>query len=402
MRIFIILILAFSLAALFALFPDVADRTMSVSAFGWVFEGKQGPFILLCLLALGGFWLLRRILLAVLAGPGHVWHVLRTGSKKRKEAHLRDGLAEWLDMRGERGWKYFRKARGFLPEWGDALLASLPQSPADIPLPKEGSDALSVALNARIATDPHAVPKADFSIRKAHLEAWLKVHPDAPLAMQRQVDLLEEAEDWSGLVAMLEKIWQRGGSSAAHTAPRLAAAYSHLAASDAERALEYMRKAHRLQPESPALTLALGRALLAAEDASACRKLWLAHLERDEPQKALQHDANQRQVDQCQTNEQIAIELSALLHDDALKFYRKFERRSEAKMTPALALLRASLAHAAELSGLADENMKKLLATYPSPQAWRMLGDWQAEAGDWQAAAESYRQACVLSDPAEG
>ncbi len=391
MRVFIILILALSLAALFALFPDVAERMMRISAFGWVFESKQGPFILILLLALGIFWLLRRILLALLAGPGQLWHVLRTGSKKRKETHLRDGLAEWLDMRGERGWKYFRKARGFLPEWGDGLLGFLPQSPADIPLPSEGDDALHVALGARLVTDPHAMPKADFSVRKAHLEAWLRVHPDAPLAMQRQVDLLEEAGDWDGLVAALERIWHRGGSSAARTAPRLAVAYSHLAASDTERSLEYMRKAHRLQPESPTLTLALGRTLLATDDVSGCRKLWLAHLERDERQAA--HQA----CNDDQMNAQIAVELSVLLRDDALKFYRKFERRSDTKMTPALALLRASLAHAAELSGLAHENMQKLLDSNPSSQAWQMLGDWQAETGDWQAAAESYRQACIYT-----
>ncbi|MDQ6987530.1 MAG: hypothetical protein Q9M25_06995 [Mariprofundaceae bacterium] len=376
MRTFIVLVLALALAALFALFPDIAERTMSIHAFGWLFEGKQGPFILLLLLALAVFWLLRRMLLAILAGPGQLWHVLRSGSKKRKESYLRDGLAAWLDMRGEQGWKSFRKARGFLPAWGDDLLAVLPQSPGDLPLPKDNDDALHIALCARIATDPNARPKPDIGVRKAHLAAWLNAHPGAPLALERQVDLLEEEENWQALVGILENIWNRGGSSAARTAPRLASAYMHLAATDADstRALEQLRKAHRLQAENNAITLALGRALIDADDTPACRKLWMLHLEQ-------------------QNNAQVAVELVGLLHDDALKIYRKLEKKNAEKITPALALLRAGLAHAAGLSGLAREHMDKLLDKHPSPQAWQMLGKWQAENNEWQAAAESYRQA---------
>ncbi|MDX8391645.1 MAG: hypothetical protein R8K53_03645 [Mariprofundaceae bacterium] len=381
MRIFIMLILTLALAALFALFPDVAEQTLSITAFGWIFETKQGPFILLLLLALGVFWLLRRIVLAILAGPGQLWHVLKTGSLKRKETFLREGLSEWLDMRGEQGWKHFRKARGLLPGWADALLAHVSQSPAELPLPADGDDDLLIALNARIATDPHARPKPDSGKRKAHLDAWLKACPDAPLALERQADLLEEEEDWQGLIDMLENIWTRGGSSAARTAPRLASAYMHLAASDADGALEQLRKAHRLQPESRPVVLALGRALISADDIPACRKLWTSQLEKIKPSNEHQDDA------------QIAIELTALLHADALKIYRKLEKKSAEKISPALALLRASLAHSAGLSGLAQEHMDKLLEQHPSSHAWQLLGQWQMEDGNWQAAAESYRQA---------
>ncbi|MDQ7011996.1 MAG: hypothetical protein Q9M29_09255, partial [Mariprofundaceae bacterium] len=385
MRTFIVLVLALALAALFALFPDIAERTMSIYAFGWVFEGKQGPFILLLLLALSVFWLLRRILLAILAGPGQLWHVLRSGSKQRKESHLRDGLAEWLDMRGEQGWKSFRKARGFLPAWGDDLLAVLPQSLGDLPLPKDNDDALHIALCARIATDPNARPKQDIGVRKAHLVAWLNAHPGAPLALERQVDLLEEEGSWQELVDRLENIWNHGGSSAARTAPRLASAYKHLAATDtdANQALQRLRKAHRLQADNHAITLALGRALIDTDDTAACRKLWMLHLEH-------QNDA------------QVAVELVGLLHDDALKTYRKLEKKNAEKITPALALLRAGLAHAAGLSGLAREHMDKLLDKHPSPQAWQMLAKWQAENDEWQAAAESYRQAlaCISTSTA--
>jgi len=380
MRIFIILILALALAALFALFPEVADETLSVRAFGWLFETKQGPFILVLVLALAFYWLLRRIVLAILAGPGQLWQVLKTGRKKRKETFLHDGLGEWVDMRGERGWKHFRKGKGFLPAWGDALLSRLPMSPTDMPLPEDGDDDLLIALTARMASDPQASPKPDPGVRQAHLNAWLKVHPGAPLALERKAGLLQEAEDWQGLVSMLEETWKRGGNSASRAAPKLAAAYVRLAEQKGEgqdATLSYLRKAQRLQPDSRTVVLALGRALLAGGDRTACRKLWLAHIER-------------------QDDSDIVAELIPLMVDDALKTYRQMEKKSDAQLTPSQALLRACMAHAAGLSGLATEHMDKLLVAHPSPQAWRTLGDWRAEENDWHAAAEAYRQAMNL------
>jgi len=384
MRIFIILVLALALAALFALFPDVANETLSVHAFGWLFETRQGPFVLVLVLALAVYWLVRRLVLALLAGPGQLWQVLKTGRKKRRETYLYDGLAEWVDMRGERGWKYFRKAKGFLPEWADVLLTRLPMSPADMPLPADDDDALLIALTARMASDPHASPRPDPRVRQAHLDAWLQAHPGAPLAQERKAILLEETENWSGLVAMLEDIWKRGGNSSSRAAPKLAAAYLHLARSVAqttdgrEKSLGYLRKAQRLQPASGEVVLALGRALLGEGDASACRKLWLAHIER--------HD-----------HADIAVELLPLMHEDAMKTYRRMEKKRESELTPAQALLRAGMAHAAGLSGLAAEHMDKLLARNPSPQAWRTLGDWRLESGDGQGAAEAYLQALNLT-----
>jgi len=384
MRIFILLVLALALAILFALFPEVADETLSVHAFGWVFETRQGPFILLLVLALGAFWLLRRIVLAVLAGPGQLWHVLKTGSRKRKESHLRDGLADWMDMRGERGWKAFRKGRSFLPAWGDALLARLPMSPTDIPLPKDDDDALLIALSARMASDPHASPRPDPGVRLAHINAWLKAHPGAPLALERKADLLLETEDWHGLVAMLEEIWKRGGNSASRSAPKLATAYMRLAESigqhegEREKRLTYLRKAHRLQPGASDAVLALGHTLLADGDAAGCRKLWMAHVEEH-------GDIG------------IVAELVPLMRADAMKTYRRLEKRSAANQNPALTVLRACMAHEAGLSGLATEHMDELLATHPSAQAWQILGRWQEESGNWKEAAEAYRQAVDLT-----
>lgn len=380
MRTFIVLVLAISLAVLFALFPDVADETLSIHAFGWIFETRQGPFMLALVFILAVYWLLRRIVLAILAGPGQLLHVLRNGRKKRRESYLYDGLCEWVDMRGERGWKSFRKSRGILPDWADGLLERLPMSPTDIPLPAETDDPLLVALSARIATDPDTARKPDPAERGKHLDAWLKAHPGAPLALERKARLLSETADWQGLVALLEEIWQRGGNSASRAAPKLAAAYMQLAMATEpgrqgrESKLTYLRKAHRLQAESHDVVLALGRVQMEAGDTAACRKIWLAHIEKH-------------------NDPDIAIELLPLMLEDAMKNYRRMEKCKLADMTPALALLRAGLAHLAGLSGLANEHMEHLLASHASPQAWRMLGQWRAESGDWKAAAEAYRLA---------
>jgi len=80
----IMLTLALALAGVLALFPNVADQVLKIEAFGWIFETRQGPFILLLLLLLGLIWMLRRIISAILAGPGQVWQVLRSGGRAEK------------------------------------------------------------------------------------------------------------------------------------------------------------------------------------------------------------------------------------------------------------------------------------------------------------------------------
>jgi len=374
MRTMIMLTLALALAGVLALFPHVADQTLKIEAFGWMFETRQGPFILLLLLLLGLSWMLRRIISAILAGPGQVWQVLRSGGRKRREARLRDGLTQLIDMRGDLGARAFRKTRGIVPVWGNALLRNLATPAGDHALPARDADALLTAMNARIVTDPAATPKPDLATRKTHLEAWLNVHPGAPLALQRRIDLAEEEEDWAALTRLLEEVWKRGGRSAASIRPRLAAAYMALAETQGDHALEYLRKAHRLTPEDGNILLALGKILIEHGDVQACRKLWSAHLET--------HD-----------DDTIAIALYEILRTDALKTYRKLEKVNDAKMSPARAWLRAQLAHDADLGGLATEHMQELIKTHPSPLAWKTFGDWHAEAADWVQAARCYQKA---------
>lgn len=374
MRTMIMLTLALALAGVLALFPNVADQALKIEAFGWLFETRQGPFILLLLLLLGLIWMLRRIIAAILAGPGHVWQVLRSGGRKRREARLHDGLIQLIDLRGDLGAKAFRKTRGIVPDWGNALLRALATPVTGHAIPSSDDDPLLTALKARIITDPAAMPKPDLATRKTHLEAWLNVHPGAPLALQRKIDMAEEEENWAMLTHLLEDMWKNGGRSAASIRPRLTSAYMALAKTQPDHALEYLRKAHRLTPEGGTILLALGEALIEQGDAQSCRKLWSAHLET--------HD-----------DETIAVALYELLRTDALKAYRKLEKINDAKMPPARAWLRAQLAHNADLGGLAMDHMQELIKARPSLLAWRTFGDWHAETADWVQAARCYQKA---------
>jgi len=379
MRIVIMLTLALTLAGVLALFPHVADQPLKIEAFGWLFESQQGPFILLLLLLLGLFWMLRRILTAVFAGPGQVWQVLRSGGRKRREAHLRDGLAELIDMRGDLGAKSFRKTRGIAPAWGRVLLRALATPTANHTMPSTDNDALLTALRSRMVTDPTASPKPDMITRKAHLEAWLKVHPGAPLALERKIDMAEEEEDWAISARLLENVWKKGGRSAVSIRPRLAAAYIALATAQPDHALEYLRKAYRLMPEEGGVLLALGKALIEQGDIQASRKLWSTYLETYD-------------------DETVALALHELLRTDALRAYRKLEKSSDAKMPPARAWLRAQLAHDADLGGLATGHLQELIKSHPGPLVWKTFGDWHAEKADWVQAARCYQQALGRDD----
>jgi len=372
MRVFILLVLALTLAGLLALFPNLADQPLRIEAFGWLFETRQGPFILLLIVLLGLAWLAQRLFTAIAAGPGQVWQALRSGSRKRREARLREGLAALVDMRGDQGARIFRKTRGIIPRWGNPLLGALATPAAEQPAPAPEDDDLLVALRARIATDPDARHRPDLATRKLHLEAWLKAHPGAPLALERKIDLAEEEGDWATAAQLLEDVWKRGGRAGASVRPRLARACMNLASEKPEQALEYMRKAHRLMPEDGEITLALGRLLIERGEARAARKLWMTHLET--------HD-----------DEAVARALHELLKPDAMKAYRRMKHASG--MPAARAWLRAQLAHDAGLEGLAMDHMKALLEGRHCALAWRTLGDWHTAREEWAEAARCYQKA---------
>ncbi len=389
MRLTILLVLSLLLALALIAFPHLADQPLRLEAFGWVFETRQGAFIVALLLLLFALWLVRAVVRALLAGPGQAWQALRLGSRKRREAKLRESLAQWIDARGDNPAKKLKRARGAAPSWLLSLLRLMMTPAHEIPAPSREAEPLEIALAARIATDPSAHPRPDPAIRRRHLEAWLEARPDAPLALTRLAELAEEEGDWPRAAELLENIWKRGIASGSSVKPRLARAWLQLAATedDPEQAAIWLRKAFRLAPEEHAVTLAWGRSLARRGETKAARKLWLDWL--------AQHD-----------DLDIARALLALLLDDseatgdarreaALRHYRKLEKRAGG---PAFQWLRAELAHAAGLDGIAEEQMQAIADNeaadaHARRAALQSLGAWHLAKEEAAQAAEYFRRA---------
>jgi tetratricopeptide (TPR) repeat protein len=372
MRLVLFLVLALAVSVALVAFPDVADQALRIEAFGWLFETRQGAFIVLLLVLMLLFWLLRSLFGALFAGPGTLWRSFNMGSHKRREKRLREELSLWLDQRGDLNAKTLKRSRGVLPGWALHALATLTTPAIDQSLAAD--DELITALAARIATDPGAHPRPDLATRKSHLEAWLHAHPGAPLALSRLADVAREEKDWPRLVTLLEDLWKRGHQPAHAMKPRLADAYLAMARQDPDHAMEYLRKAHRLIPEGRNVLLTYGAALAASGDMTAASRLWLGYLEKN-----------------CDF--ELARTLLDAVKDDSMRFYRKLERYKEKELNPAQRWLRAELAHAAKLDGLAFEYMQALASEASFPQIWQSLGDWHEAAGEHAQAALNYRQA---------
>jgi len=378
MRLIILLIFALLLTIALVVFPNIADQALRLEAFGWVFETRQGAFIAALLGLLFVIWLIRTLIGALFAGPGHLWRSLRIGSRKRREQNLRDALAQWLDARGDMGVKTLKRSRGVLPDWTLAMLRMLMTPAKDQPLPTNEQDALLTALSARIVTGPTAQPKPDLATRKTHLKAWLGVRPGSPLAMSRLADLAEEEEDWPKLVELLEGIWKRGDRSSHSVKPRLVQAYLAMSDLEPESAMQYLRKAHRLLPDNREVLMAYGQALTANGDTSAAIRLWQTHLE-------------------AEGDLALAQALLSQLQSDPLRAYRKLEGKADTELNETQRWLRAELAHAAKLDGLAFEQMQSLADDSEEKEikaaAWQSLGNWYLDTREHGQAAMCYRHA---------
>ena len=375
MRLFILLLLALGIVVLLSLFPEIAGQPLRIEAFGWTFETRQGAFITALLILLALLWLLRRIVAAIFAGPGQLWRTLRMGGKKRREQRLREGVAQWLDMRDDQGSRAFQKSRGIIPEWATALLKTLATPAKDQVLTEPDDDPLNIALAARIATDPNTPAKADSATQRAHLEAWLTVHPNAPLAVSRLAVLAENEGDWATAAKLLEDSWKQGQRSASSIKPRLARIYIHLADQEPDSKQSHLRKAHRLAPDNRDVILALGHAYSTDQNSDAAKKLWLDYLEQN-------------------NDFHIAAELVALMNSEALQLFQKLDRKDAAEVyNDSMRWLQASLAHQAGLNGLANEIMDQLLEKNSSYIPLQSRAEWYAEAGEWAQASQCYQQA---------
>jgi len=377
MRLVLTLLVVLAISIALIVFPDIADQALRVEAFGWVFETRQGAFIVAFLLLLFVLWLMRSLIAALFAGPGMAWRSLRMGSRKRREKNLKEALAQCLDQRGDSGLKAFKRSRGMLPDWSDELLRTMVTPAHRLPSPAEqqNKEPLSTVLAARIATDPHAEPKLDLDLRKAHLDAWLAAHPGAPLAVSRRSDLAEEDGEWLYCTELLEAELKHGQRPATQVHPRLVHAYLELTKQEPKNATLFLRKAYQLQPENEEVLLAYGRSLVAGDDAKTAQRLWSGHLER------ISSDA-------------IAAALLELLRGDGMHAYRKLENKKASAMNHAQRWLRAELAHAAHLDGLAFEQMQALADETGSKCVWQSLGAWYQAAKKYEQAATCLRAAC--------
>jgi len=374
MRFILLLVLALAVSVALIVFPNIADQALRIEAFGWIFETRQGAFIVALLALLLVLWLLRSIVGALFAGPGVAWRSLRLGSRKRREKKLRDALAQWLDGRGNVNARALKRCRGVLPDWAIDMLQTMLSPAAELPLPAEDQDPLITALAARLATDPQVESPADTATRKAHLEAWLHAHPGAPLAASRLVDIAEEEGDLLEFINRLEADWKQGRRSADTVKPRLVRACLKLAEQDPDQSMAFLRKAYRLLPDDPSVLLAYGNGLLSGGDLKTVQRLWNGYLE--------QH-----------SNDRIARALLKIQRDDPIRVYRKLERKTVEALNPAQRWLRAELAHAAKLDGLAFEQMQALADDCASTAAWRSLGRWHEELGEFEKATSCYRRA---------
>lgn len=373
MRFILILVLALAVSIALIVFPNIADQALRIEAFGWIFETRQGAFIVALLALLLVLWLLRSIVGALFAGPGVAWRSLRLGSRKRREKKLREALAQWLDGRGNTNARALKRYRGVLPDWAIDMLQTMLSPASELPLPTENQDPLITALAARIATEPQANQAADSATRKAHLEAWLNAHPGAPLATSRLVDIAEEEGDLLEFINRMEAEWKQGRRTAEIAKPRLVRACLKLAEQDSEQSMAFLRKAYRLLPDDAKVLLAYGNGLLGSGDVKTVQRLWNGYLE--------QH-----------SNERIARALLKIQREDPIKVYRKLERKTVDALNPAQRWLRAELAHAAKLDGLAFEQMQVLADDYGSVAAWKSLGHWHEELGEFEKAAACYRR----------
>jgi len=296
------------------------------------------------------------------------------GSRKRREKKLRDALAQWLDGRSRVSPRTLKRCRGILPDWLIEVFQTVLTPANELPLPAEDQDPLITALAARIATDPHAEHTPDLATRKAHLEAWLNAHAGAPLAVSRLVDLAEEEGNLPLFINQLETEWKQGRRSAQSVKPRLVRACLKLAEQDSDQSMAFLRKAYRLMPDDPNVLVAYGNGLLASGDTKTVQRLWAGYLE--------QH-----------SNDRIARLLLELQRADPMRNYRKLEKKPVEALNQAQRWLRAELAHAAKLDGLAFEQMQALADDCSCMMAWHSLGQWYEELAEYEKAANCYRQA---------
>jgi len=376
MKLKILFLLALLLTITLTLFPSIAQESVSLEAFGWHLQTKQGAFVILILVVLFVGWFVQRLATALMAGPGKIWQTLRTGGQHRREQHLQTAFDSYVDMDTTKHKRAFKQARLLLPTWAQPLLDCLNLLPNQHGEVNLQHDPLHVAWTARLVSDPEWQEHIEGKQRKAHLEAWLKVHPEAALAHIRLLDIHLHEQNWQEALNILNQIKNQPLRSQAWIIEQkiivLLALY-HEAHDDSPA---YLQQAEKLSPQHPAVILTRGEAHIKAKNPQAAEKIWLNHLKN--------HD--HLQVAQATLN---------LMKEEGLTAFRRMEK---IKGSHALTWLHACLAHAGKLDGLAEESLKPLLENQPCPLFWQTKAQWLAQKGEHEQAFEAYEQAIQLQN----
>ncbi|RMH59481.1 MAG: tetratricopeptide repeat protein [Zetaproteobacteria bacterium] len=372
MRILLLLTVLVTLG--FGLFPDVADQPLRIEALGWVFETRQGAFViavlLLCLLILLLRWLLRWLG----AGPGRIWQLFAISGRKREARRLQQALADLINQRQDLGRKALPRRCRTLPAWLGALVRVWATPIASL---QAGDKPLCTALAARLATEPGARSIVSAEQRHHLLQAWLAAFPDAPLARMRMAELWEEQAKWQEAAESWEALLRDDLVAREQGVAHLVQCLERQAEQGDASVL--LHHALKWQPARSDLVRRLGQAYLAEQQYDAARKLWWDHV--------LKHE-----------DFEVAQSLLPLLREDALRHFKKLDQATRRHGTNrALLWLKAELAHTAGMDGIADELLHRLAEREGCPVAWLSLARLLVARGDYEQACRCYEQALDIA-----
>jgi len=371
-RIVLALLLIIGIFVALVLFPEIANQPVRIEMLGWLFETRTGMFILLIIVLIGTLWTLQKTFDLSINSPRQLWTRLRSGNTKRRALRLQEAFATWVDEGAGHSQKLLKRSKGIIPEWlHQALLLTWdkPQNHNDIDMEKDTP--LTIALKARLVTDPENIEHLSLSERQHYIDTWLAVHPAASLAMVRKAELLGDLHEYAEQVHLLEDLMQKS-KNITHLKPLLAQALYHLADSDNNNALAHLRKANRLMPNDASILERLSQALAESGDRKTAENMLLDYLQ--------QHDDNST-----------ARVVLKLLSFDALKNFKRVDKPAFQK-TDAGRWLRMMLAHEADLTGIAEDALNAMLEQHPTPLLWQTKGDWLAAKHEWEKATSCYQK----------
>lgn len=363
------------------LLPDMASQLMRLEAFGWQLEVRQGFFILLVLACLWFVYLLHASLQILLRSHGKLRLGLRSGKLNRQEAHLRDGMMKWVDAQGDLGKAAINKSGQTLPDWLQDTCQRIDVPITDLPDPKNDmAYALSNAIVARLATDARHTECFDNSKRRLHLQAWLKTSPDAVLAKFRLAKLEIEEKHWEKACQLLQTLEKKSivvdevlsnSNESGNLHTMMATVWLEIARQDKSQRKSLLRKVCRLVPTHAPSILHAGLLMQPTEGDKAVKKLWLDFLQKKD-------------------DENIAEACFQLLKNEALPRFREVEHLHS---TPSFQWLKARLAHACQLNGLAEELLDRVILEHPRSVFLHTRATWLHEKQQWDAAYKTLERA---------